>query len=80
MENNKQQTAVDSLWDGLTCLFFFHDGIPVEAMEIYDQAKQMEKEQALGLADEAYEAGRLHEEFCNVFDDPKGRFINSIIK
>jgi hypothetical protein len=31
-------------------------------------------------ADEAYEAGRLHEEFCNVFDDPKGRFINSIIK
>jgi hypothetical protein len=47
---------------------------------IVDQAKQMEKEQALGLADEAYEAGRLHEEFCNVFDDPKGRFINSIIK
>jgi hypothetical protein len=40
-----QQTAVDSLWDSLTCLFFFQDGIPVEAMEIYDQAKQMEKEQ-----------------------------------
>lgn len=23
MENNKQKTAVDSLWDSLACLFFF---------------------------------------------------------
>jgi hypothetical protein len=40
-----QQTAVDSLWDSLTCLFFFQDGLPVEAMERYNQAKQMEEEQ-----------------------------------
>ena len=47
MEQTKQQTAVDSLWDSLTCLFFFQDGIPVEAMDAYQQAKQKEKEQII---------------------------------
>jgi hypothetical protein len=35
--------------------------------------------EALRLADEAYEAGMLHRELSNMFDDPKGRFMNSII-
>jgi hypothetical protein len=31
------------------------------------------------LIDEAYEAGMQHKELSNMFDDPKGRFMNSII-
>ena len=77
MEISKQQTAVDWLQELYNSRPAFEEFISPEEFE---KAKQMEKEQALGLADEAYEAGRLHEEFCNVFDDPKGRFINSIIK
>ncbi len=34
--------------------------------------------EALRLADEAYEAGMLHRELSNMFDDPKGRFLNSV--
>jgi hypothetical protein len=50
MEQIKQQTAVDSLWDSLACLFFFQDGIPVEAMERYNQAKQIEEERMMNFA------------------------------
>ena len=66
-----QQTAVDSLWDSLTCLFFFQDGIPVEAMEIYDQAKQMEKEQIVN----ARESGKW--EITKCINDPNYTFPTS---
>jgi hypothetical protein len=72
-----QQTAVE--WLEQEYKKWYRKGNPI-ILKLIKQAKQMDKEQALGLADEAYEAGRLHEEFCNVFDDPKGRFINSITK
>ena len=42
---NEKVTAVDVLWENLTSLFFFTDGIPIEAMDRYNQAKQMEKQQ-----------------------------------
>jgi hypothetical protein len=40
-----EQTAVDVLWENLTSLFFFTDGIPIEAMEIYDKAKEMHEKE-----------------------------------
>jgi Zn/Cd-binding protein ZinT len=59
MEQTKQQTAVDSLWDSLACLFFFQDGIPVEAMERYNQAKQMEEEQIKTAYNKGYQDGEI---------------------
>jgi hypothetical protein len=40
----KEKTAVDLLWEGLTCLAF-QENIPKEAIEVYEQAKQAHKEQ-----------------------------------
>jgi hypothetical protein len=48
-----QQTAVDLLWDSLTCLFFLQDGMPEQAMDAYKNAKQMEKEQHYNTWDES---------------------------
>lgn len=58
---------------------YFFISIPKSDMvSIREQTKQMEKEQALELADKAYEAGKLHQELSKTFDDPKGRFISYI--
>ena len=46
--------------------------------EIFEQAKEMEEDQRMELADAAYEAGKLDSEFSNMFDDPKARFMNSV--
>lgn len=45
---------------------------------INEHINKILKEEALKLADEAYEAGMLHRELSNMFDDPKGRFLNSV--
>jgi hypothetical protein len=58
LKNNTmtQQNAVDVLWENLTSLFFFTDGIPIEAMEIYDKAKEMHEKQIK----DAYEKGETN--------------------
>ena len=51
----------------------------------YYQIKELIKIKELGvpsliLAEKAYEAGKLDKELSLMFDNPKGRFLNSEIK
>jgi hypothetical protein len=61
--NNKQQTAVDWLYNNLKS-HFKHDGDLLEAVQMsYEQAKEMEKEQIVNTWSQAttldYEIGLL---------------------
>lgn len=62
-----QQTAVDVLWENLTSLFFFTDGIPIEAMEIYDKAKEIHEKQIIDAYESAWEISydQTGEEYYN---------------
>ena len=73
MKQDKKQTAVEWLVEQLL------DG-KLLMPSLIEQAKQMEEDQRMELADSAYEAGKLDKEFSNMFDNPKGRFMNSIKK
>jgi hemoglobin-like flavoprotein len=76
MSEIKKQTAVEWLFEHLYKVEY---GTPQgERPNIFEQAKQMEEDQRMELADAAYEAGKLDSEFSNMFDDPKARFMNSV--
>lgn len=68
----KKQTAVEWLVNR-----FLMSGNNLLISDV-EQAKQMEEDGRMEVADSAYEAGKLDKEFSNMFDNPKGRFMNSI--
>ena len=72
-DTNEKVTAVDVLWENLTSLFFFTDGIPIEAMDRYDEAKELEKHQHGNTWDSAIKAhddrGHVHARSIVDFDE-----------
>jgi hypothetical protein len=66
-------TAVDVLWENLTSLFFFTDGIPIEVKERYEQYKELEKQQHGQTWDAAIKAhderGHVHARSIVDFDE-----------
>jgi len=72
-DTNEMVTAVDVLWENLTSLFFFTDGIPIEAMDRYNEAKELEKQQHGVTWDAAIKAhdnrGHVHARSLVDFDE-----------
>jgi len=47
--NNKEQTAVDILFNRFLELFLFQEGIPTELQEAYNLAEEMQKQMTIKL-------------------------------
>lgn len=80
MEKNKQ-TPIQNLIVELKKFkqFPMVDEATIEAaIEFAELQLETEQSQRIALASEAYEAGKLDQEFSNMFDDPKARFMNSV--
>ena len=49
-----KQTSIEWLFDRFNMLFWFHEGIPDELQEAYEQAKEMHKQEII----DAWEHGQ----------------------
>ena len=66
MTSNKEQTAVDILFNRFLELFLFQEGIPTELQEAYDLAKEMEEEKMIEFA---YNALKIADNTTNRYVD-----------
>jgi hypothetical protein len=66
MTSNKEQTAVDILFNRFLELFLFQEGIPTELQEAYNLAKEMEEEKMIEFA---YNALKIADSTTNRYVD-----------